>query len=146
MPKNRPPSATKPKGMVKNQDLKKVENTQVMNAGGIHSTNFSNPWDEVNAMQSSATSFYSEKPMNKQQQESLKKATAKPFDMRKSATSFKKHVEDVGSSKENMKNEDDLISEISMPEIDWAERKKIENALKQREKDREELDLDSTFK
>ena len=50
LPKNRPPSATKPKGMVKNQDLKKVENPQAMTAGGIHSTNFSNPWDEVNAM------------------------------------------------------------------------------------------------
>ena len=100
-----------------------------MTMGGIHSTNFTNPWDEVNAMGSSATSFYSEKPMNKQQQESLKKATAKPFDMRKSSTSFKRHVEDMGSSKENLKNEDDLISEISTPDIDWSERKKIMEAL-----------------
>ena len=79
-------------------------------------------------MGSSATSFYSEKPMNKQQQESLKKATAKPFDMRKSSSNFKK-VEDMGSSKENMNNEDDLISEISTPDIDWSERKKIMEAL-----------------
>ena len=96
-------------------------------------------------MGSSATSFYSEKPMNKEQQESLKKATAKPFDMRKSSSNFKK-VEDMGSSKENMNNEDDLISEISTPDIDWSERKKIMEALAQREKDREELDLDNTFK
>lgn len=97
-------------------------------------------------MGSSATSFYSEKPMNKQQQESLKKATAKPFDMRKSSSNFKRHVEDMGSSKENLKNEDDLISEISTPDIDWSERKKIMEALAQREKDREELELDKTFK
>ena len=65
--------------------------------------------------------------------------------MRKSSSNFKK-VEDMGSSKENMNNEDDLISEISTPDIDWSERKKIMEALAQREKDREELDLDNTFK
>ena len=49
--------------------------------GGIQAANFSNPWDEVEQMQSSSTSFYSEKPMTAQQEASLKKATAKPFDV-----------------------------------------------------------------
>ena len=48
--------------------------------------------------------------------------------MRKSSSNFKK-VEDMGSSKENLKNDDDLISEISTPDIDWSERKKIMEAL-----------------
>ena len=48
--------------------------------------------------------------------------------MRKSSTNFKR-VEDMGSSKENLKNDDDLISEISTPDIDWSERKKIMEAL-----------------
>ena len=38
------------------------------------------------------------------------------------------------------------MSEISTPDIDWGERKKIMEALAQREKDREELELDATFK
>lgn len=38
------------------------------------------------------------------------------------------------------------MSEISTPDIDWTERKKIMDALAQREKDREELDMDATFK
>lgn len=41
---------------------------------------------------------------------------------------------------------DDELSEISTPDIDWNERKKIMEALEQRDKDREELELDATFK
>ena len=97
-------------------------------------------------MQSSATSFYSEKAMTQQQEESLKKATAKPFELgRKSSSNFKKYVEETGAYKEN-KVDDELMSEISTPDIDWTERKKIMDALARREKDREELDMDATFK
>ena len=41
---------------------------------------------------------------------------------------------------------DDELSEISTPDIDWNERKKIMEALERRDKDREELELDATFK
>ena len=43
--------------------------------------------------------------------------------------------------------EEDLLSEISTPDLDVAsERRKIMEALERREKDREELELDQTFK
>ena len=41
---------------------------------------------------------------------------------------------------------DDKLSEISMPEIDFSQRQKLLDQLARREKDREELELDSCFK
>ena len=39
-----------------------------------------------------------------------------------------------------------MISEISTPDIDWNERKKVMEALERRDKDRQELELEDTFK
>ena len=38
-----------------------------------------------------------------------------------------------------------MLSEISTPDIDWSQRAKIMEALQQRDKDREELELEQTF-
>ena len=40
---------------------------------------------------------------------------------------------------------DDMLSEISTPDIDYSERKKIMDALEKREKFREEIDLENTM-
>lgn len=40
---------------------------------------------------------------------------------------------------------DDMLSEISTPDIDYSERKKILDALEKREKFREEIDLENTM-
>ena len=99
-----------------------------------------NPWDAAGPlaqMNSSQQSFFSE--MNQEQQDGLKKHTSKPFVISKKAS---------GQNFYASKQEEDLLSEISMPELDnaAAERRKILEALERREKDREELELDSTFK
>jgi hypothetical protein len=41
---------------------------------------------------------------------------------------------------------DDMISEISTPDIDYSERKKILEALEKREKFKEEIELDNCLK
>jgi len=38
-----------------------------------------------------------------------------------------------------------MLSEISTPEIDWNSRSKIMEALNQRDRDRQELELEQTF-
>jgi len=40
---------------------------------------------------------------------------------------------------------DDLLSEISTPDVNYAERSKIKEMLAEREKDRQELDLENCF-
>lgn len=93
-------------------------------------------------MNSSNTSFFSEKQaatdhMSQSQLEKLKKSTSKPFIISKkhSSSNFNKRQQD-----------EDLISEISTPDIDWNERKKVMEALERRDKDRQELELEDTFK
>ena len=46
----------------------------------------------------------------------------------------------------NRQKDEDLLSEVSTPDIDWNERKKVMEALDRREKDRQELELEDTFK
>lgn len=41
---------------------------------------------------------------------------------------------------------DDMISEISTPDIDYSERKKILEALEKREKFKEEIELDNCLR
>lgn len=44
-------------------------------------------------------------------------------------------------------DEDDLLSEISTPDLDInSERRKIMEALERRQRDREEIELEDTFK
>ena len=83
-------------------------------------------------MNSSNTSFFSEKQaatdhMSQSQLEKLKKSTSKPFIISKkhSSSNFNKRQQD-----------EDLISEISTPDIDWNERKKVMETLDRRDKDR----------
>lgn len=56
--------------------------------------------------------------------------------MRKSQQNF---------NKEQHKLDDDLLSEISTPEINYDERSKIMDLLNKREKDRQELELEMCF-
>lgn len=84
-----------------------------------------------NEMSQSQTSFNSIDP---QQQEKLKKLT-KPFAISNKRTNFLKEQEI-----------DDMISEISTPDIDYSERKKILEALEKREKFKEEIELDNCLK
>ena len=76
--------------------------------------------------------------MDKDAHEKVKKATKKPFDLNRSST---QNLKNKGAAR----NEDDLLSEISTPDIDWKERSKILQALESREKDRQELELEQTF-
>jgi hypothetical protein len=41
--------------------------------------------------------------------------------------------------------DDDVYEEISIPDVDYEERMKLMRMLDKREKDREELELESTF-
>lgn len=84
-----------------------------------------------NEMSQSQTSFNSIDP---QQQEKLKKLT-KPFAIPNKRTNFLKEQEI-----------DDMISEISTPDIDYSERKKILEALEKREKFKEEIELDNCLR
>ena len=85
-------------------------------------------------MQSSQTSFFSNNEpavTDPEQQEKLKRLT-KPF-----AVSTRK-------SKEGFLREqdiDDMLSEISTPDINYSERKRIMEALEKREKLKEEAEL-----
>ena len=48
--------------------------------------------------------------------------------------------------KEQIETEvDDLMSEISLPQVDYSERQQLMDMLNRREKDREELALDQCF-
>jgi len=67
----------------------------------------------------------------------LRKITNKPF------TISKKGSRAALGKEEDI---DDLMSEISTPEIDFSERKKIMDALAKREKFREELELEDCLK
>ena len=63
--------------------------------------------------------------MNAEQQAKLRKSTRKPFEMRgrKESTSSNA-LKPVAKQQEDQKTEvDDIMSEISMPEIDYSERK-----------------------
>ena len=103
-----------------------------------------NPWDAqgpLAIMNSSNTSFFSEKQaatenMSKAQLDQLKKHTSKPFMVKKSSRDITAKNQEV----------DDFLSEISTPEINWDERKKVMDALAQIDKDREEIQMDQTFK
>ena len=53
-------------------------------------------------------------------------------------------VEAVPKSEPELKD-DDLLSEISTPDIDFNERRKLLDALSRREKDIEELELENCF-
>lgn len=91
-------------------------------------------------MNSSVTSFYSEREarMDQDAHDKVKKATKKPFDMTRRST---QNLKSGGSGQK----EDDMLSEISTPDINWKERSKIMEALENREKDRQELELEQTF-
>ena len=127
---------------VRQQDLKKIEVAKSIKVSESTSKlNSNNPWDANGLMNASGSSFFSEKQaaidnMSQSQIEKLKQSTSKPFmiNKRSSASNF------------NKKNDEDLLSEISTPEINWDERKKVMEALERRDKDRQELELEDTFK
>jgi hypothetical protein len=91
---------------------------------------------ENKLFRASTSSFHSEQDakqlMNSEQQEKLKKSTRKPFDVSKKRANL-------------MQEADDLLSELSTPDVNYGERSKIMDILAKRDKDREELELDNCF-
>ena len=87
-------------------------------------------------MNSSATSFFSDRSveLDGEQREKIKKATRKPFEIgRRSTQNLQKSS---GAGAPTQAPPDDLLSEISTPDINYNERSKIMEALNKREKDR----------
>lgn len=77
--------------------------------------------DQFNSSQSS---FYSASEIGQEQQEKLKRLT-KPFAVGNQTKRSKAEIRE--------QEIDDMLSEISTPEIDFSERKKIMEALEQRD-------------
>ena len=71
----------------------------------------------------------------------MRKITNKPFTISKKGSKAALH-----NSAGKDEDIDDVMSEISTPEIDFSERKKIMDALAKREKFREELELEDCLK
>lgn len=136
--------------MQRGADLKKVDAPRSINYSGSTS-NFDrgaaansgngNPWDAGLTMNSSATSFYSERQaqIDDAQHEKIKKATRKPFDLsRRSSKGLPKENKDQERSQALM-DADDLLSEISTPDINHSERSKIMDIVNGRDRQEQEL-------
>lgn len=82
--------------------------------------------------------------MSSEQQERLNNLTRRPFSVKSSGRPGTGQPE-AALEKENYTLEDDVYEEISIPDVDYEERMKLLKQLDQRERDREELELESVF-